>query len=42
VSDQPICGNEAPEARITVYSELPTSCARANNVPISAAIGNTS
>ena len=33
---------DSPEVRITVYSELSTSCARANKVPISAAIGNNS
>ena len=36
------CSSDAPDARITVYSELATSCAIANSVPISAAIGNSS
>ena len=42
VSAQPTCGSDAPDARITVYSELATSCDSANSVPISAAIGNIS
>ena len=33
---------DAPEARITVHSELPTSWAMANSVPISAATGKSS
>ena len=36
------CVSDAPEARITVYSEFATSCDKANSVPISAAIGNSS
>jgi hypothetical protein len=36
------CASDAPDARITVYSELATSCAIANSVPISAATGNSS
>ena len=36
------CGIEAPEARITVNSELATSCAIAKSVPISAATGKSS
>ena len=39
---QPILHSDAPEARITVYSEFATSCASANSVPISAATGNSS
>ena len=39
---QVIWVSDAPEARITVYSELPTSCAMANSVPISAAVGISS
>ena len=39
---QPTCQTDAPDARITVYSELATSCAIANSVPISAATGNSS
>jgi hypothetical protein len=39
---QVICVKDAPDARITVYSELPTSCAIANSVPISAAVGISS
>ena len=35
-------GIDTPETRITVYSELATSCASANSVPIRAAIGNNS
>ena len=31
-----------PDARMTVYSELPTSCEMANSVPISADTGNSS
>jgi len=31
---QPSCSTEAPDARITVHSELDTSWAMANNVPI--------
>ena len=38
----PSCTSDMPEARITVYSELATSCAIANNVPINAATGNNS
>ena len=41
-SDQPTCSSDAPDARITVYSELATSCASANSVPISAATGKSS
>ena len=42
ISAQPTCSSEAPEARITVYSELATSCASANSVPISEATGKSS
>ena len=41
-SDQPTCSSDAPDARITVYSELETSCASANSVPISDATGKSS
>ena len=34
--------SDAPEVRITVYSEFATSCAMANRVPISAAVGTSS
>jgi hypothetical protein len=37
-----ICVSDAPDARMTVYSELLTSCAMANSVPISAAVGISS
>ena len=37
-----ICVSDAPEVRITVYSEFPTSCAIANSVPMSAAVGRSS
>jgi hypothetical protein len=33
---------EMPDTRITVYSELATSCASANSVPISTAMGKSS
>ena len=36
---QVICVREAPDARMTVYSELLTICAIANSVPMSAAVG---
>ena len=36
------CSSDAPDARITVYSELATSWAIANSVPISAATGKSS
>ena len=39
---QPTCRIEAPDARITVNSELATSCEIANSVPISAATGKSS
>ena len=39
---QPTCASDVPETRITVYSELATSCAIANSVPISADTGNSS
>ena len=42
ISAQPTCSSDAPDARITVYSELATSCASANSVPISVATGKSS
>ena len=42
ISAQVTCRSDAPDARITVYSELATSCAIANSVPISAATGKSS
>ena len=41
-TDHATCASDMPDARITVYSELATSCAMANSVPISAATGNSS
>ena len=41
-SAQTTCSSDAPDARITVYSELLTSCDSAKRVPISAATGNSS
>jgi hypothetical protein len=39
---QPTCSSDAPAVRITVYSELETSWASANSVPISVATGKSS
>jgi hypothetical protein len=42
ISAHIVCASDAPDARITVYSEFATSCAIANSVPISAATGKSS
>ncbi len=42
ISAHTVCSSDAPDARITVYSEFATSCAIANSVPISAATGKSS
>ena len=42
ISAQPTCSSDAPDARITVYSELDTSCASPNSVPINVATGKSS
>ena len=36
------CHMDMPDARITVYSELATSCDNAKSVPIRAAVGTAS
>jgi hypothetical protein len=41
-TDHVTCDIDVPDARITVYSELATSCDMANSVPISAATGKSS
>ena len=37
-----ICVSDAPDVRMTVYSEFPTSCEIANSVPINTAVGISS
>jgi hypothetical protein len=41
-TDHTTRASDMPDARITVYSELATSCDTPNSVPISAATGKSS